>query len=91
MANIAFIGLGNMGLPMAKNLIEKGHSVKGFDLVPSLVETLCNMGGEGADSASNCVAMAETIITMLPEGKNVEEVYSGSIFQSAKELSLIHI
>ena len=36
MANIAFIGLGNMGLPMAKNLIENGHSVKGFDLVPSL-------------------------------------------------------
>ena len=70
MANIAFIGLGNMGLPMAKNLIENGHSVKGFDLVPSLVEKLCNMGGEAADSASNCVEMAETIITMLPEGKH---------------------
>ena len=49
MANIAFIGLGNMGLPMAKNLIENGHSVKGFDLVPSLVEKLCNIGGEAAD------------------------------------------
>ena len=89
MANIAFIGLGNMGLPMAKNLIENGHSVKGFDLVPSLVEKLCNIGGEAADSASNCVEMAETIITMLPEGKHVEEVYSGSIFQSAKENALL--
>ena len=49
MANIAFIGLGNMGLPMAKNLIENGHAVKGFDLVPSLVEKLCNIGGEAAD------------------------------------------
>ena len=89
MANIAFIGLGNMGLPMAKNLIENGHSVKGFDLVPSLVEKLCNIGGEAADSASNCVEMAETIITMLPEGKHVEEVYSGSIFQSANENALL--
>ena len=54
--------------------------------MPSLVEKLCNIGGEAADSASNCVEMAEIIITMLPEGKHVEEVYSGSIFNQLKKM-----
>ena len=46
MANIAFIGLGNMGLPMAKNLIEKGHSVKGFDLVQVLSRSYATLVGK---------------------------------------------
>ena len=55
----------------------------------SLVEKLRDIGGEGADSASSCVAMAEIIITMLPEGKHVSEVYTSSIFQAAKANALL--
>ena len=89
MADVAFIGLGNMGLPMARNLIEKGHSVKGFDLVPDLVQKLRDVGGFGAEDASVCVMDADVIITMLPEGKHVDEVYNNFIFQAAKKKALL--
>ena len=82
MADVAFIGLGNMGLPMARNLIEKGHSVKGFDLVPDLVQKLRDVGGFGAEDASVCGMDADVIITMLPEGKHVDEVYNNFIFHT---------
>lgn len=77
MANITFIGLGNMGSPMASNLIKAGHSVTVFDLFPAAVETLVAQGAKTADSVAECVAQAEYVISMLPAGKHVEGLYLG--------------
>ena len=56
MATIGFIGLGNMGAPMAANLVKAGHRVTGFDLVPGAVEALAAKGGRGAASAAEAAA-----------------------------------
>jgi 3-hydroxyisobutyrate dehydrogenase len=77
MAAIGFIGLGNMGLPMARNLIVAGHDVVGFDLVSSALEAAVAAGGTAAGSATEAAAGAEVVITMLPEGGHVRAVYLG--------------
>ncbi len=77
MARIGFIGLGNMGLPMALNLIKAGHDVTGFDLFPQGVEKLKAGGGSAAKDANAIAAGSEIVITMLPAGKDVREVYLG--------------
>jgi 3-hydroxyisobutyrate dehydrogenase len=76
-ARIGFIGLGNMGLPMALNLIKAGHDVTGFDLFPQGVEKLKAVGGKAAKDANAIAAESEVVITMLPAGKDVREVYLG--------------
>jgi 3-hydroxyisobutyrate dehydrogenase len=75
MATIGFIGLGNMGGPMAANLVKAGHTVTGFDLNPAALEALANAGGAVANSAADAVAGATVVITMLPAGEHVREVY----------------
>ena len=75
MARIGFIGLGNMGLPMAQNLLKAGHHVEGFDVFGAAVEKLQTAGGEGAASVKIAAARADIVITMLPSGKEVREVY----------------
>lgn len=75
MANIAFIGLGNMGGPMAENCIKAGHSVKAFDLVESALQSLVEKGGQAASSAVEVVADAEYVISMLPAGAHVASLY----------------
>jgi 3-hydroxyisobutyrate dehydrogenase len=77
MANIAFIGLGNMGLPMAQNLVKAGHAVTGFDLSEYASERLASGGGACAQSIGEACAAAEVVITMLPAGEQVREVYLG--------------
>lgn len=77
MANIAFIGLGNMGGPMAANLLKAEHAVTVFDLVPEAVQELVGKGASSAASAIEAVGDAEFVITMLPAGKHVESVYLG--------------
>lgn len=77
MAQVGFVGLGNMGLPMALNLIKEGHQVKGFDLVDDAVEAVVAAGGRGASSLTEAVSDAEYVITMLPEGRYVKSVYLG--------------
>jgi 3-hydroxyisobutyrate dehydrogenase len=77
MARIGFLGLGNMGLPMATNLAKAQHAVTGFDVVAASVEKFAADGGAAAPSASSAVAGAEVIVTMLPAGKEVREVYLG--------------
>jgi 3-hydroxyisobutyrate dehydrogenase len=77
MANIAFIGLGNMGLPMARNLLKVGHSVTGFDISEANTAKLIEAGGKKAESAAGAVSGAEIIITMLPAGDHVTDVYLG--------------
>jgi 3-hydroxyisobutyrate dehydrogenase len=77
MARIGFIGLGNMGGPMAANLVGAGHDVAGFDLAEAAVARLTAAGGRGAGSVPDCVAGAEMVLTMLPAGPHVEAVYGG--------------
>ncbi|MGH6914199.1 MAG: 3-hydroxyisobutyrate dehydrogenase, partial [Geminicoccales bacterium] len=77
MAAIGFIGLGNMGLPMARNLLKADHRVTGFDVVPSAVEAAVASGVRGVRSAPEAADGAELVITMLPEGRHVREVYMG--------------
>jgi 3-hydroxyisobutyrate dehydrogenase len=74
MARIGFIGLGNMGLPMASNLVNAGHVVMGFDVVAPQVGKLSAIGGLAAASVADA-AHVDTIITMLPAGEHVREVY----------------
>src|SRR5713226_1223291 len=77
MATIGFIGLGNMGAPMAANLVKAGHRVTGFDLVSMAVESLAAKGGTAAASAPAAAAGSEIVITMLPAGAQVRSVYLG--------------
>ena len=71
---IAFIGLGNMGLPMAANLLKAGHEVSGFDLVTASLERLAANGGRAAASVADAVGNAEVVVTMLPAGTHVAAV-----------------
>jgi 3-hydroxyisobutyrate dehydrogenase len=76
MANIAFIGLGNMGGPMAANLVKAGHKVTAFDLVAASRDQAKADGAAIADSAVASVKDADTVITMLPAGKHVLSVWN---------------
>lgn len=78
MAVVGFIGLGNMGLPMAQNLLRAGHRLRGFDVVPACLEAGVAAGAQRAGSAADAAAGAEVVITMLPEGRHVREVYLGA-------------
>ncbi|WP_289101674.1 3-hydroxyisobutyrate dehydrogenase [uncultured Marinobacter sp.] len=77
MAKVTFIGLGNMGGPMASNLLKAGHEVTVFDLSKPAVEALVAEGASTADSAKAATQGTECVITMLPAGKHVETVYLG--------------
>jgi 3-hydroxyisobutyrate dehydrogenase len=78
MTAIGFIGLGNMGAPMAANLVKAGHEVTGFDIAAGRAAALAATGGREADSAAEAVAAADVVITMLPAGPQVREVYLGN-------------
>ena len=77
MAKIGFIGLGNMGLPMALNLIKGGHRVAGIDLNAEAVARLKEGGGEAGKDAAALAMDSDVIVTMLPAGKQVREIYLG--------------
>lgn len=77
MATITFIGLGNMGGPMASNLLKAGHEVTVFDLSDEAVAALVSEGAKTADTAHEAARGAECVITMLPAGQHVETVYLG--------------
>ncbi|WP_048307021.1 3-hydroxyisobutyrate dehydrogenase [Halomonas sp. PR-M31] len=79
---IAFIGLGNMGTPMATNLVNAGHEVVVFDLVESAIQTLKNAGAQSASSAAEAARGAEVILSMLPAGTHVKSLYLGQADQS---------
>jgi 3-hydroxyisobutyrate dehydrogenase len=91
MSRIGFIGLGNMGLPMAQNLIKAGHQVEGVDLNPASVEKLKASGGTSVEFAKVAASRADVVITMLPAGKHVREVYlgSGGIVENANPGTLL--
>jgi 3-hydroxyisobutyrate dehydrogenase len=77
MATIGFIGLGNMGAPMAANLLKAGHRVIGFDIARGPAEALAAKGGSAAASAAEAASAGEIVITMLPAGPQVRSVYLG--------------
>jgi 3-hydroxyisobutyrate dehydrogenase len=77
MAKVGFIGLGNMGLPMAENLIKMGHAVSGFDVNEDAGARLAAGGGTKVQSIAEVCTDAEAVITMLPAGEHVREVYLG--------------
>jgi 3-hydroxyisobutyrate dehydrogenase len=76
MSTIAFIGLGNMGGPMAANLVKAGHKVVAFDLVEALRSQARSDGAAIAESAAGAVRGADTVVTMLPAGKHVLSVWT---------------
>jgi len=77
MATIGFIGLGNMGAPMAANLVKAGHLVSGFDIIEGRAEALVAKGGRAAATAAEAAAAGDMVITMLPAGPEVRSVYLG--------------
>jgi len=91
MSHIAFIGLGNMGGPMAQNLLKAGHELTVFDLVPAAVQTLVDAGAKSAESAAQSVQSADVIITMLPASKHVEGLYlgDGGLLEHIPEAALV--
>jgi len=88
---IGFIGLGNMGGPMAANLVRAQHGVRGFDLVAGAVERFAGEGGSAAPSAAEAIAEAELVITMLPAGPHVRQAYTarGGILDRAAKGALL--
>jgi 2-hydroxy-3-oxopropionate reductase len=76
-AKIAFVGLGIMGKPMSKNLLKAGHSVVVFDVAPAPVADVVAAGGTAAKSSKEAASQADVIITMLPDGPEVEAAVLG--------------
>jgi 3-hydroxyisobutyrate dehydrogenase len=76
MANIGFIGLGNMGGPMAANLVKSGDHVRGFDVVPASRDTSARDGVQIVANARSCVENADIVISMLPAGEHVLSVWN---------------
>jgi len=74
---IAFIGLGNMGLPMALNLLKAGHQLTGYDLVKSQLDLFAASGGTVAPDANTATKDAEVLISMLPASQHVQGLYLG--------------
>ena len=83
MARVAFIGLGNMGSGMAANLAKAGHDVSAFDLSEAALAKAEENGCRRAGSAAEAVADAEAVVTMLPAGKHVRQVYEESVIGKA--------
>jgi len=78
MSTVAFIGLGNMGGPMAANLLKAGMTVRVFDLVPEAMHCLAEQGAFVSSTACGAAAGANVVITMLPAGKHVKSLYLGN-------------
>jgi 3-hydroxyisobutyrate dehydrogenase len=74
---IGFVGLGNMGRPMARNLLAAGHTLKVYDIVPDLVKQIAGAGVEVGTSAADCARGVEAVITMLPSSPHVRSAYLG--------------
>ncbi|EJC85433.1 3-hydroxyisobutyrate dehydrogenase [Rhizobium leguminosarum bv. trifolii WSM2297] len=88
MARIAFIGLGNMGGPMAANLVKSGHEVLGFDLAASVLKAAEASGVKPASHVSQAVKDAEIVISMLPQGRHVLTAWT-DILQTTAQGTLV--
>ena len=85
MARIGFIGLGHMGLPMARRLVTAGHVVRGHDVTSVAVARFVDAGGTAAGSVAGAASDVDVVVTMLPEGRHVRNVYmdQGGVFAAA--------
>ena len=77
MASIGFIGLGNMGGPMASNLLKAGHKVRAFDIVQESLDKIVAEGAEACTSAGEATVGVEILVSMLPASLHVESLYLG--------------
>jgi 2-hydroxy-3-oxopropionate reductase len=77
MTTVAFVGLGIMGAPMAANLVRAGYDVVGYNRSRPAVDRLVSASGRGADSLAEAVEGADVVVTMLPDGPDVEAVALG--------------
>jgi 3-hydroxyisobutyrate dehydrogenase len=89
MASIAFIGLGNMGGGMAANLAKAGHEVRAFDLSDAALALAEERGCSRAADAASAVKGAEAVVTMLPAGKQVADVYCSAVFGKAPTSAIL--
>ncbi|MEA1073215.1 3-hydroxyisobutyrate dehydrogenase [Sphingomonas sp. LY160] len=89
MARVAFIGLGNMGGGMAANLAKAGHEVHAFDLSQDALDRAAANGCDIADSAEAAVKDAEVVVTMLPAGNHVADVYRGTVLKTAPKGAIL--
>jgi 3-hydroxyisobutyrate dehydrogenase len=91
MANIAFFGLGNMGGPMAVNLVKAGHRVTVFDLFPEAVAKVVAEGATTASTATEVAKGADIVVSMLPAGKHVKSLYieEGGLIDVLNEGTLV--
>jgi 3-hydroxyisobutyrate dehydrogenase len=91
MAKIGFVGLGNMGGPMARNLLKAGHRLRAFDIVPANLDAAAAAGAEAATSPADAAGGAEIVLTMLPAGEHVRAVYlgDGGIIAAAPKSALL--
>lgn len=91
MQHIAFIGLGNMGGPMALNLVRAGYRLSVFDLVPSAVQTLVEAGATAAATAAEAVREADVVVSMLPASQHVKTLYlaAGGVLDTARAGTLL--
>lgn len=87
MANIGFVGLGNMGRPMLRNLLKAGHHVRAFDVVAGAREAAAQDGAIIVNAAAGVLEAADAIITMLPAGEHVRSLYLGTDGLLAKSTS----
>jgi 3-hydroxyisobutyrate dehydrogenase len=89
MARIGFIGVGNMGGPMAANLVKAQHQVAAFDLSAAAVDAAVTAGARKAAGIAEAVGDAEVVVSMLPAGKHVREVYEGTVLGAAARGALL--
>ncbi|WP_028656501.1 2-hydroxy-3-oxopropionate reductase [Nocardioides sp. J54] len=91
MTNIAFIGLGIMGSPMAVHLASAGHTVAGYNRTPEKTQPLVEVGGRAADSIADAVQGAEVVCVMVPDSPDVEAVLAGEggVFENAAPGTLV--
>ncbi len=89
MAIIGFIGLGNMGGGMAANLVKAGHEVRAFDLSPPALAAAVAAGCQAVAGAAEAAAGADAVVTMLPAGKHVRQIYETALVGSAKAGTLL--
>ena len=89
MSKIGFIGLGNMGGGMALNLVRAGHQVTAFDLSEAALKTACDGGCTAAKDLADVGTGVDAIVTMLPAGRHVQEVYEETLFDAVPEGTLL--
>jgi len=89
MSRIAFIGLGNMGGGMAANLVKAGHEVHAFDLSPEALARAKDNGCQTYTSVQEAVQGAEAVVSMLPNGKIVESVFTANVIGHAPTSALL--